>query len=384
MACERQVLIGTRAAGAAVSCTFVKRTATPFGNDAAKIGGYRAFWNRDAAARPLAGFSFVGWFPLREFAARKAWGSADFLTADMIDLEAFIDDHVRMLREGETIDDDVIRGACPAQVAVPWLPGILGCKMRILPENVLGEQQHLSWNEALQVHLDHDNPWFRKYMEFADALVRTANGSFPVSHGPEIGPTDLHAVLRGHTESILDLTDQPEESTNLLWRLAEILREITEEIWKRVPLFCGGYFDAQYSLWAPGSIIRMQEDASAVYSPALYRKFVQPVDRMLAGHFANSFIHLHSTSMFLLDAFLEIEEIQCFQVNNDAIGPPVGEMVPYYQQIQNAGKPLLIRGSFNTEEMRLLMDSLEPRGLFLNIMVNNMKEIESLRPLVGL
>jgi hypothetical protein len=30
------------------------------------------------------------------------------------------------------------------------------------------------------------------------------------------------------------------------------------------------------------------------------------------------------------------------------------------------------------------MDHLEPRGLFLNIMVRDMKEIEMLRPLAGL
>jgi hypothetical protein len=194
----------------------------------------------------------------------------------------------------------------------------------------------------------------------------------------------MHATLRGHTESILDLTDEPEKSSELLWCCAGIFRELNEEVWRRLPRFCGGYFDAQYSLWAPGPIVRMQEDATAVYSPALYRRFVQPVDRMLAGHFASSFIHLHSTSMFLLDAFLEIKEIQCFEVNNDALGPPVEKMVPYFRQIQNAGKPLLIRGSFSREETRLVMDSLEPRGLFLNIMVKDMKEIESLRPLVGL
>jgi hypothetical protein len=88
--------------------------------------------------------------------------------------------------------------------------------------------------------------------------------------------------------------------------------------------------------------------------------------------------------MFLLDAFLEIAEIQCFEVNNDALGPPVAAMVPHFRKIQRAGKPLLIRGSFTTEEIRMLMDSLEPRGLFLNIMVNDMREIDALRPLAGM
>ena len=151
-----------------------------------------------------------------------------------------------------------------------------------------------------------------------------------------------------------------------------------------MPLFHGGYFDAQYSLWGPYPIVRMQEDATAVYSPHLFRRFVQPADRLLAGHFAGNFIHLHSTSMFLLEAFLEIEEIHCYEVNNDALGPPVKAMVPYFQRIQEARKPLLIRGSFHQEEMRLLMDSLDPRGLFLNIMVRDEREIEELRPLVGM
>ena len=81
----------------------------------------------------------------------------------------------------------------------------------------------------------------------------------------------------------------------------------------------------------------MQEDATAVFSPALYRKFVQPVDRMLAGHFASSFIHLHSTSMFLLEAFLEIEEIRCFEINNDVCGPPLEKWFPIFSGCRRRG-----------------------------------------------
>lgn len=355
-----------------------------FGNDPGKIARYQAFWNRDDAKRALVAFSLVGWFPLQEFTAARAWGTDGYLTPAMVDPEAFLDDHIRMLREGEAVDDDAIRGACPAQVAIPWLPGMLGCPLRILPQNVLGDERLLSWREALDVQLDRSHPWFRKYIEFARMLARASDGSFPVSHSPETGPTDLHAVLRGHTQSVLDLADDPENSAALLRHVANIFRDATEELWRNVPLFHGGYFDAQYSLWAPGPIIRMQEDATAVYSPALYRKFVQPVDRMLAAHFASSFIHLHSTSMFLLDAFLEIGELRCFEINQDAIGPPLARMVPHFLKVQEAGRALLIRGSFTPAEIRLLTDCLDPRGLFLYIMVDGMKQIETLRPLLGM
>ena len=60
-------------------------------------------------------------------------GSLKHLTPDMIDPSAFLDDHLRMIREGEVIDDDLLRGAGPTQVAIPLA---LGCKMRILSDNL--------------------------------------------------------------------------------------------------------------------------------------------------------------------------------------------------------------------------------------------------------
>ncbi len=352
----------------------------PFGNDPAKVARYRAFWARERVERPLVGFSFKSWFPLQEFAASASWQEQPYLEPDMVEPEAFLDDQERLLREGEMIEDDILRGATPSQ-AVPWLDGMLGSRLRILPGSILGEERCLPWDKLEGLRLDPCNPWYQKYLAFIEALVRQAAGRYPVSHGTLHGPSDLAASLRGHSQSIMDLLEAPERARALLERLAEIFCEITQEAWRRIPLYHGGYFDGQYQLWAPGPIIRMQEDATGLYSPQLYRRFLQPVDRTLASHFACAFIHLHSTSMFLLDAFLEIEEIRCFEVNYELIsgGPPVAGMLPYWQHIQEAGRPLLIRGSFTPDEARELMDGLDPRGLYLYIMVEDQQESEALR-----
>jgi hypothetical protein len=332
----------------------------------------------------MVGFSLVGWFPLLEFSASTVWQEQRYLAPEMFVPRDLVDDHVRMLKREDAIDDDLIRGVGPMQVAVPFMPGILGCRLRVLPENVMGEERNLSWDEVLDIRLDPENAWYRKYLQLAEALVERAQGRFPVSHGAEIGPTDMHAVLRGHSQSIIDMIDEPEKTGRLLWRLGEIFAALTKELWRRVPLFHGGYFDAQYCLWAPGPIIRMQEDATAVYSPKLYRELVQPVDRMLARQFECNFIHLHSTSMFILDAILEIEEIRCFEVNNDASGPPVKEMIPHFRKVQEAGRPLLVRGSFTPDELRLTLDALDPRGLILLIMVESLNEIDAARAIIGM
>jgi hypothetical protein len=90
--------------------------------------------------------------------------------------------------------------------------------------------------------------------------------------------------------------------------------------------------------------------------------------------------------MFLLDAFLEVDEIRCFEVNYEVNsgGPVVAGMIPYFQQIQDAGRALLIRGTFTESEMRELLDALDPRGLYIYVMVTDAHEIDTLRPLMGM
>ena len=361
-------------------------TTHEFGNDPAKIGSYRDFWNRAEVARPLIGFSHVGWFPLTYFSACASWQLHEYITPDMLDPEDWFEDYEGLLREGETVEDDMLRGACPIQVAFPcFLPATLGNRIRVLPGNVMGDERKLPWDEALSAaRVDRDNPWFRKYIEFAEALVERSNGRYPVSHGAELGPTDLHALLRGHNESLMDLMDDPQRSAELLMQLGYVFVDFVQELWQAVPLFHGGYFDAQYQLWAPGSIIRMQEDATAAFSPDLYRQLVQPVDRMIAGHFDNAFMHLHTTSMYLLDAILEIEEIACYEINIETFNLSVEEMIPYYRKVQDANRPLLIRGSVSEDEMRILLGEVDPRGLYLHIVAESEQEIDRLRPIAGM
>jgi hypothetical protein len=349
-----------------------------FGNDPAKIQRYRDFWNLDHVKRPLVGFSFVGWFPLKYFSASLKWKVNDRIGPERIDPSEWLSDQERLLTEGEKIDDDIIRGASPTQVAFPcFLPAALGCKIRVLPDTVLAEERKLSWEEALEVRLDPENPWFKKYLEFAGALVKRAAGRYPVGHSAELGPTDLHAVLRGHNESLLDLVDAPEKTAELLENLGKIFVAFNKALWEKIPRYRGGCYDAQYNLWAPGTIVRLQEDATASFSPGLYRKLVQPVDRMIAAQFECSFIHLHSTSMFLLDSFLEIEELRCFQINIEPFNIPAEGMIPYFRAVQAARRPLVVRGTPSPDELKRLLDSLAPAGLYLQLLIQEMSEADA-------
>jgi hypothetical protein len=59
-------------------------------------------------------------------------------------------------------------------------------------------------------------------------------------------------------------------------------------------------------------------------------------------------------------------------------------MIPAFRKIQAAQRPLLVRGSFTPDELQQLVDALDPRGLYLYIMVESLAEAERLKPVVGM
>jgi hypothetical protein len=356
----------------------------PFGNDPKKIDAYRKFWSREDVRRPLVGFTFKTWFPLDEYAASAAWPKDSSLTPDMIDPKAFLDDQERLLEEADRIDDDILRGATASQ-AVFWCCGALGAKMRIMPGNVVPEDRSLSWEETEKIwRAAESNPWYAKYMEFTDALVERSAGRYPISHTTLVGPLDYAINIRGHEQAVVDLIEDPERMARFLDAGADFFIDITKAVWRRIPLFHGGWFDAQYQLWAPAPIARMQEDAVAVMSPDLYRRYIKPVDEKIARAFECAFMHLHSTSMFVLDDILEIDALKCLQINNDVAGPPLSEMIGHFRKTQASGRSLVIRGSFTSDELKFLTDHLDPRGLYLNIMIQDEAELDPLKKIVGM
>jgi hypothetical protein len=356
-----------------------------FGNDPKKIEAYQDFWKREPVKRPIIGFSKVGWFPVEYFGACKSWNVDDLLQADMIDPGEWLDDQERLIEEGDVFDDDILRGVCPTQVALPvFLPATFGCDIRVLPNTVLAEERALSWDHALLAEIDSDSPWMRCYLSFIAALVERANGRYPVSHGAELGPSDLHAVLRGHNQALFDLVDSPLETAQLLMRMGKAFAEFTRLAWEQIPLYHGGYFDAQYQLWAPGPIARLQEDASASFSPEIYRSLVRPTDEFVAASFECCFMHVHTTSLHLLDAILEVENLTCLEINLESFNIPNIEMMPFFQRVQAANRSLIIRGSVTAAELRLFLDHLDPAGLYLHILVDEYADADELKAVAGM
>lgn len=338
-----------------------------------KIEKYNRYWSMDDVKRPLIGIDIGGYFPLNRFTIPAE--ENEQITPDMIDPVSYIGDYEEYLRASVSVGDDLLKGVCPIS-AVPWMEAMLGCTVKRGGDSIWAQERFGSWDELLSMQLDRSNPWFAKYLEFIEILQGHFRGVCPVGQPILRGMSDLTAVLRGHSESIIDCYESPDETKRLIDICKNAFLQVLREQFERLEPFQGGYFIEQYFLWAPDRIVRLQEDASALLSPDLLRQFIIEPDRELASAFPCSFIHLHTSSLFLLDIFLEIEELDVIQINKDASGMEVPEIIPYFRKVQDAGRRLVIRGPITKEDIKLLSENLSPKGLLIQTIMDSPKAAE--------
>jgi hypothetical protein len=106
---------------------------------------------------------------------------------------------------------------------------------------------------------------------------------------------------------------------------------------------------------------------------------LQGEDARQASSFPYSVIHLHSSSLFLLDRILDVEPLKCIQINKDVGGAEVPKMLPFLKMVQARGKRLLIRGKLDHDDLNLLRRELTPKGLYLQIVVEGPAETQGFR-----
>lgn len=333
-----------------------------------KLARYREFWDLKETKKPLVGFDVGGWFPFQRYADLRNVQEKGFIEPDMLDARRSLPDYAAFRARSLEVPDDFIKGVCPIQ-AIPWMEAILGCRLQRSDQSVWAVERKAPWDELRGLSLSESAPWFKKYVEFVRILTEDAKGEYPVGLPILRGVADVMGALRGHTEAIIDLMECPEESLALAKRAADAMIALVKAHHAATVPFRGGYFIEAYSMWAPGPLIRMQEDASAVFSPDLYRQIVQEQDRRIAQAFPYSLIHLHSSSLFLIDDFLAIEEIGVFQINRDVGEMGLPELIPYLKRIQKAGRRIFLRGPLDAEDLKLVAKELSPTGLMVQSVV---------------
>ena len=262
------------------------------------------------------------------------------------------------------IHGDLFRVADPYG-KVPWVEAILGAPIRATITG--GSMRTLSfintfdqWEHASS---HRDERWFKLLMELTELLVSRSAGRYAVVQPTMRGPSDLAEAILGPVLMSYAMYDEPERLGHFLGQVTDVFIDILQTLLGRIAPAGSGYL-SPFGIWAPGSVVRMQCDATAFLSARQYAQWYLPHDLAICASVDYSFIHLHSISLHTVDALLTQELPHAIQITLEAEpkGPSLEQLLPVLRRILQV-KPLLLEGKLSRDQVAWLQDRLPSGGL---------------------
>ncbi len=235
------------------------------------------------------------------------------------------------------------------------------------------------------LRFDPAHPWWQVTEALIRANVARARGKYLVGCPDLIENLDTLSSLRGGQTVCLDLIERPAwvhaklAEINQVWfeayqRIYDLTR--TEDGWSA--------FGAFYAV-GPGKTAKLQNDISAMLSPAMFREFVVPSLSAQCEWLDCSLYHLDGTQAVChLDALLGIEALDAIEWTPQAGIEGGGHRRWYdlYRRILAGGKCVQVV-SIEPAEVLPLLDAIGRNGVYLLVHFRHEDEVHELLKEIG-
>jgi len=217
------------------------------------------------------------------------------------------------------------------------------------------------------LRFDPQDIWFRRHMALIEEGLRFADGRFLPGIPDLIENIDTLAQLRDPQTLMLDLIERPEWVKQRVAEINQAYFAVFDAMYAKVRDRWGGNAFCAFRVWGPGKTAKLQCDASAMFSPAMFDEFVVPALSAQCTWLDYSLYHLDGThAVCHLDHLLAIPDLDAIewtpQAGIEGGGHP--RWYDLYRRILKGGKGVQAMGVAE-EEVLPLIDAVGADGLFI-------------------
>jgi hypothetical protein len=235
------------------------------------------------------------------------------------------------------------------------------------------------------LRLDRANRWWLRQLELIDAAVSRSGGRYPVGCPDLIENLDVLASLRGSQDLMVDLLERPGWAKQRIAEINTAYVEAYEAIHARIAAPDGSSAFWAFQLWGPGRTAKVQCDAAAMISPAMFDAFVLPALSEQCAWLDFAMFHLDGTQAIPhLPSLLRIPGLDAIEYTPQAglEGGGHERWWPLYRSILAGGKSVQVVGA-RPAEVAPLLNAIGTRGVCVHVEgVTDRGELRSLEAVV--
>lgn len=234
------------------------------------------------------------------------------------------------------------------------------------------------------LQFDAQNHWWQVTEQILRRCVELSRGKYIVGCPDLVENVDVLCSLRGTERVLLDMVERPTWVEQKIWEINQAWFDAYERIYNIIKLEDDSSTFGAFYIWGPGKVAKVQCDASAMFSPQMFKRFVVPALTAQCNWLDYSLYHLDGTEALVhLDTLLEIEPLDAIEWTPQAGIETGGNKRWYelYRRILAAGKSVQIV-NVELHEVLPLLDAVGPKGVYMLIQFKDEAQVEHVAKLI--
>jgi hypothetical protein len=238
------------------------------------------------------------------------------------------------------------------------------------------------WDAALPFRLNPENYWWRRFLDFCQALGEACRGKVIVSHVDLHSNVDTLLAMRGGQRLCTDMMDIPETIDRAMASVRPLFAPIYDAVYEAAGMEAVGTI-GWVPAYHPVRTNTIQCDFAALIGPSQFRRWALPALEDEAAYLGHCTYHYDGPECLVhLADICGIRGLDCIQWTPGARNRAFIEWMDLLKGIQSRGTSVWV--PCNHEDIKVYHRELEPDKVFYDCWAPSQKEADAvLKWLVG-